>query len=86
LSGKLYHLTDRLVPVICLLEKQKEFYKNAKNVKKYKKLLKQQSQQHDISLAISPLEVCYDVYFIKVLDCFVGFSYVVRSQVPQFFS
>jgi len=55
-------------------------------VKKYKKLLKQQSQQHDISLAISPLEVCYDVYFIKVLDCFVGFSYVVRSQVPQFFS
>ncbi|XP_062144817.1 uncharacterized protein LOC133852150 [Alnus glutinosa] len=39
-----------------LIKKKKEFYKNAKNVKKYKKLLKQQSQQHDISLAISPLE------------------------------
>ncbi|XP_059436154.1 protein PXR1-like [Corylus avellana] len=36
-----------------LIKKQKEFYKNAKNVKKYKKLLKQQSQQRDISLAIS---------------------------------
>nr|POF15142.1 n-terminal kinase-like protein [Quercus suber] len=39
-----------------LIKKQKEFYKNAKHVKKYKKLLKQQSQQHDISSAIRSVE------------------------------
>ncbi|KAK7837503.1 uncharacterized protein LOC112020567 [Quercus suber] len=39
-----------------LIKKQKEFYKNAKHVKKYKNLLKQQSQQHDISSAIRSVE------------------------------
>lgn len=39
-----------------LIKKQKEFYKNAKYVKKYKKLLKQQSEPHDISSAIRSLE------------------------------
>ncbi|KAK7396845.1 hypothetical protein VNO78_18006 [Psophocarpus tetragonolobus] len=34
-----------------LIKKQREFYKNAKNVNKFKKLLKQQNQQNDPSLA-----------------------------------
>ncbi|RDX93667.1 hypothetical protein CR513_24033, partial [Mucuna pruriens] len=34
-----------------LIKKQREFYKNAKNVNKFKKLLKQQNQQSDPSLA-----------------------------------
>lgn len=41
-----------------LSEKQREFYKNAKRVSKYKKSLKQQNQQNDNSLAIRPVEVC----------------------------
>ncbi|CBI32264.3 unnamed protein product, partial [Vitis vinifera] len=35
-----------------LIKKQKEFYKNAKYVSKYKKSLKQQGKQNDISSAI----------------------------------
>ncbi|XP_044501559.1 rRNA-processing protein FYV7 [Mangifera indica] len=37
-------------------KKQREFYKNAKRVSKYKKSLKQQNQQNDNSLAIRPVE------------------------------
>ncbi|BAT86350.1 hypothetical protein VIGAN_04399000 [Vigna angularis var. angularis] len=33
-----------------IIKKQREFYKNAKNVNKFKKLLKQQNQQNDRSL------------------------------------
>ncbi|XP_018829925.1 uncharacterized protein LOC108997981 [Juglans regia] len=39
-----------------LIKKQQEFYKNAKYVKKYKRLLKQQSLKHDTSSSINPLE------------------------------
>ncbi|ESW35054.1 hypothetical protein PHAVU_001G202800 [Phaseolus vulgaris] len=34
-----------------IIKKQREFYKNAKNVNKFKKLLKQQNQQNDHTLA-----------------------------------
>ncbi|KAL5155659.1 hypothetical protein HKD37_19G054705 [Glycine soja] len=34
-----------------IIKKQREFYKNAKNVNKFKKLVKQQNQQNDPSLA-----------------------------------
>ncbi|XP_028765448.1 stress response protein NST1 [Neltuma alba] len=33
-----------------LIKKQREFYKNAKKVNKFKKLLKQQNEQNDVSL------------------------------------
>ncbi|KAK9281683.1 hypothetical protein L1049_004587 [Liquidambar formosana] len=39
-----------------MIKKQREFYKNAKYVSKYKKSLKQQNQQNDFSLAIRPRE------------------------------
>ncbi|CAL5353906.1 unnamed protein product [Camellia sinensis] len=39
-----------------LIKKQREFYKNAKYVSKYKKSLKQQSQQNDRYPALRPLE------------------------------
>lgn len=39
-----------------LLKKQREFYKNAKYVSKYKKSLKQQSRQNDLSSASRPQE------------------------------
>ncbi|KAH7517126.1 hypothetical protein FEM48_Zijuj09G0029200 [Ziziphus jujuba var. spinosa] len=38
------------------IKKQREFYKNAKYVKKYKKSIKQQSQQNEVSTAIRPYE------------------------------
>ncbi|KAH7578414.1 hypothetical protein JRO89_XS01G0378700 [Xanthoceras sorbifolium] len=37
-------------------KKQREFYKNAKCVSKYKKLLNQQSQPNDISSSVRPIE------------------------------
>ncbi|KAL6978428.1 hypothetical protein U1Q18_020095 [Sarracenia purpurea var. burkii] len=39
-----------------LIKKQKEFYKNAKYVGKYKKSLKQQNQQYDPHPALTPQE------------------------------
>lgn len=45
-------------------EKQREFYRNAKHVTKYRKSLKQQSQQSEPSSAIKPHEVCCDICFI----------------------
>lgn len=47
-----------LILTVCVLfssEKKREFYDNAKHVKKYKKLVKQ--QQTDVPLAIKALEV-----------------------------
>ncbi|MED6181123.1 hypothetical protein PIB30_016654 [Stylosanthes scabra] len=38
-----------------LIKKQKEFYKNAKNVKKFKKMLKQQTDHSDPSSAQKPM-------------------------------
>ncbi|TKY61829.1 DNA ligase [Spatholobus suberectus] len=49
-----------------LIKKQRELYKNAKNVNKFKKLLKQQNQQNDPSLAqrlienVNETEECKD--------------------------
>lgn len=42
---------------LCLSEKQREFYKNAKYVQKFKRSLKQQEQQNDPSTISRPLEV-----------------------------
>lgn len=42
-----------------LSEKQRELYKNAKNVQKYKKMLKQQNQHNDPSVAERHVEVWY---------------------------
>ncbi|EXC34698.1 hypothetical protein L484_020470 [Morus notabilis] len=39
-----------------LIKKQKEFYKNAKYVSKFKKSIKQQGQQNDLSSIIRPQE------------------------------
>lgn len=39
-----------------LLKKKREFYKNAKHVNKYKKLVKQQSQQNHSSSSVQPVE------------------------------
>ncbi|XP_021867087.1 uncharacterized protein [Spinacia oleracea] len=40
-----------------LLKKKREFYRNAKHVNKYKKLLKQQNQPNDQSISVEPDEV-----------------------------
>lgn len=40
-----------------LLKKKREFYKNAKHVSKYKKLLKQQNQPNDQPSSVEPVEV-----------------------------
>jgi len=45
------HYTLLTVVVSFLSEKQREFYKNAKNVNKFKKLLKQENQLNDPTLA-----------------------------------
>lgn len=50
-----YTLLTGLVSL--LSEKQREFYKNAKNVNKFKKLVKQQNQQNEPSLAQRHIEV-----------------------------
>ncbi|KAJ4823057.1 hypothetical protein Tsubulata_049609 [Turnera subulata] len=42
-----------------LLKKQREFYKNAKYVSKFKKTLKQQGQQSNPSPAVKPVEVFF---------------------------
>jgi len=45
------HYSLLTVVVSLLSEKQREFYKNAKNVNKFKKLVKQQNQHNGRSLA-----------------------------------
>ncbi|XP_057534202.1 uncharacterized protein LOC130812666 [Amaranthus tricolor] len=40
-----------------LLKKKREFYKNAKHVSKYKKILKQQNQHNDESSSVRPIQV-----------------------------
>ena len=50
-SFVIYHYALLMGVVSLLSEKQREFYKNAKNVNKFKKLVKQQNQQNDPSLA-----------------------------------
>lgn len=51
---------------LCLSEKQREFYKNAKYVQKFKRSLKQQEQQNDPSTISRPLEVwIYTLVFVR---------------------
>lgn len=75
--GMLQPLTDRCL--FYLSEKQQEFYKNAKQVKKYKRLLKQQGLKHDTSSSINPLEVWYDIFFIWRLRLF--YMFLVESSL-----
>lgn len=56
-------MNDRVLS-LSFPEKQREFYKNAKHVTKYRKSLKQQSQKSELSLAIRPYEVGFDVCIV----------------------
>jgi len=53
------HYSLLTVVVSLLSEKQREFYKNAKNVNKFKKLVKQQNQHNGRSLAQEHDKVWY---------------------------
>lgn len=53
--------------VLCL-EKKREFYKNAKHVSKYKKILKQQNQHNDESSSVQPIQVIYSIHYLNT--CF----------------
>lgn len=50
-----------------VIEKQREFYRNAKYVTKYKKTQKQQNLTSDHMPTTSDDKVCYLLYFSRVI-------------------
>lgn len=51
------HYTPLMDVVLFLTERQKEFHKNAKNVNKFKKMMKRENQPNDPALAQRLIEV-----------------------------